>query len=188
MFSQLPTVPQRRKANSPWVTKILSPEKGGKTSGHGPTEEVKRGLWTHRGCRYLNPKRGGSMGKGQGSPISPMSSYFYSSVEHNVTGGVGRCWQCTCWVGRESCWRGSRFINFGGRTGDWTLSSAYPLQEVWWGHQPGDHSGWKLWLRSEMGWSEEEALRKEASLSSWSVLRVVPHTSETLSSVTVSEQ
>lgn len=39
-----------------------------------------------------------------------------------------------------------------------------------------------------MGWSEEEALRKEDNLSAWSVLRVVPHTSETLSSMTVSEQ
>lgn len=163
---------------SPWVTKILSPEKGRKTSGNGPTQ----------GLQISGFKKEGSMGKGQGSLISPTSSYFYSSVEHNVTGRVGRCWQCTCWVGRESCWRGSLFINFRGRTGDWTLSSAYPLEEVWWGHQPGNHSGWKLWLRSEMGWSEEEAVKKEASLSAWFVMRVIPHTSKTLPSMTVSEQ
>lgn len=54
--------------------------------------------------------------------------------------------------------------------------------------QPGAHSGWKLGLRSELGWSKEWALWKKASLSARSVVRVIPYTSEILFSVTVSEQ
>lgn len=98
------------------------------------------------------------MRKGQGCPIPPVRRYFLRLHGMHCQGVSGGADSAHCSVARGNCQLASRSINFGRKT-VLPLPLAGGVAGV---TKPGDHAGWKLWLRGEVRveWGGEFKERK----------------------------